>query len=143
MGLDEDATDDEALDDVPDADEVEELTRQALAAEEEADIQQLLGRIGRLPPDSKLHSLKDTLYELRQDGYRQTMVFTQYTDTMDFLREELLKNADLRLMCFSGRGGKSPPPTVAGAGSTVTRPNGGSAPVRPTSCCVRTPPPKA
>ena len=108
MGLDEDATDDEALDDVPDADEVEELTRQALAAEEEADIQQLLGRIGRLPPDSKLHSLKDTLYELRQDGYRQTMVFTQYTDTMDFLREELLKNADLRLMCFSGRGGEIP-----------------------------------
>ena len=36
------------------------------------------------------------------------MVFTQYTDTMDFLREELLKNADLRLMCFSGRGGEIP-----------------------------------
>ncbi len=108
MGLDEDATEDEGLDDVPDADEVEELTRQALAAEEEADIQQLLGRIGGLPPDSKLHSLKDILHELRQDGYRQTMVFTQYTDTMDFLREELLKNADLRLMCFSGRGGEIP-----------------------------------
>ena len=36
------------------------------------------------------------------------MVFTQYTDTMDFLREDLLKHADLRLMCFSGRGGEIP-----------------------------------
>ena len=36
------------------------------------------------------------------------MVFTQYTDTMDFLREELLKDAGQRLMCFSGRGGEIP-----------------------------------
>ena len=36
------------------------------------------------------------------------MVFTQYTDTMDFLREELRKDADSRLMCFSGRGGEVP-----------------------------------
>ena len=34
------------------------------------------------------------------------MVFTQYTDTMDFLRGEILKSTDQRLMCFSGRGGE-------------------------------------
>ena len=37
------------------------------------------------------------------------MVFTQYTDTMDFLREELLQGIPtLKLMCFSGRGGEIP-----------------------------------
>ena len=108
LGLEEDAPDDEAMDEIPDADEVGELERKVLSAEEEADIHNLLVRIDRLPPDSKLNSLKSTLHELRQDGYGQTMVFTQYTDTMDFLREELLKDADMRLMCFSGRGGEIP-----------------------------------
>ncbi len=107
-GVDEDVSDDEAVDEIPDAEEVEKLEREALAAEEEADIQSLLARIGQLPPDSKLESLKSTLAELRHDGYRQAMVFTQYTDTMDFLREALLKDADSRLMCFSGRGGEIP-----------------------------------
>jgi len=108
VSLDEDAPDDEAVDEVLDADEVEALERETLAAEEEADIQHLLDRIGKLPPDSKLESLKNTLDALRLDGYGQAMVFTQYTDTMDFLREELLKGAALRLMCFSGRGGEIP-----------------------------------
>ena len=108
MGLDEDAPDDETMDEILDADEVEVLEREALAAEEEADIESLLARIGQLPPDSKLGSLKSSLAELRQDGYRQAMVFTQYTDTMDFLRGEILKGTDQKLMCFSGRGGEIP-----------------------------------
>ena len=81
-------------------------SKQVLAAEETDDIRSLLDVIGGLPPDSKLTSLRKTLGELRGDGYRQIMVFTQYTDTMDFLRDELGKDADLRLMCFSGRGGE-------------------------------------
>ena len=108
MGLDEDAPDDETMDEILDADEVEELEREALAAEEEADIESLLARIGQLPPDSKLGSLKSILAELRQDGYRQAMIFTQYTDTMDFLRGKILKGTDQKLMCFSGRGGEIP-----------------------------------
>ena len=34
------------------------------------------------------------------------MVFTQYTDTMDFLRDQLGTGGSRRLMCFSGRGGE-------------------------------------
>jgi len=34
------------------------------------------------------------------------MVFTQYTDTMDYLREYLSRSINLRLMCYSGRGGE-------------------------------------
>ena len=106
--LDEDIPDDEAADEIADADEVAGLERDALANEEKADIDSLLAAVGHLPPDSKLGSLKEVLHELRKEGFGQAMVFTQYTDTMDFLREELLKNAEWKLICFSGRGGEVP-----------------------------------
>ena len=106
--LAEDIPDDEAADEIADADEVAGLERDALANEEKADIDSLLAAVGHLPPDSKLGSLKEVLHELRQEGFGQAMVFTQYTDTMDFLREELLKNAEWKLICFSGRGGEAP-----------------------------------
>ena len=116
-GLDEDVSDDETSDDAREAEEVALLEQQALVAEEAVDIQALLDGIGKLPPDSKLQELKDAIRELRWDGFTQAMVFTQYTDTMDFLRNELggaddLQAGDrrgpLRLMCFSGRGGEIP-----------------------------------
>ena len=108
MGLDEDAPDDETRDDIPDADEIAELKRRALAAEERGSIEALLERIRSLPPDSKLAGLRSALDALRRKGYEQAMVFTQYADTMDFLRDELRKNAGRRLLCFSGRGGETP-----------------------------------
>ena len=40
--------------------------------------------------------------DLRSDGYAQVMVFTQYTDTMDFIREELARDSDVRVICFLG-----------------------------------------
>ena len=48
------------------------------------------------------------LDDLTRDGYRQVMVFTQYTDTMDFLRRVLRERGGRRLLCFSGRGGEIP-----------------------------------
>ena len=107
-GLDEDAPDDEVADEVLDVGDLGVLEREVLATQEKADIQDILHRIGELPPDSKLQSLKAAIAELREVGYGQTMVFTQYTDTMDFLRGALLTDTDLRLMCFSGRGGEIP-----------------------------------
>ena len=102
----EDAPDDE-LSDIDNAEEVERLSRAALVADERSQIAALLDRARALPPDSKLAALKAVLAELRQQGYRQTMVFTQFTDTMDFLRDAL-QDGDARLMCFSGRGGEVP-----------------------------------
>ena len=103
----EDAPDDE-LADVDESDDLERLARDALVADERAQIVALLDRARALPPDSKLASLKAVLAELRGQGYRQAMVFTQFTDTMDFLRDALRQEADARLMCFSGRGGEVP-----------------------------------
>ena len=107
-GLDEDASDDELADENLDADDPAELQRQALAIEEAADIERLISRVRQLPADSKLATLRTVLEELRREGYRQVMVFTQYTDTMDFLRDELGQDSSRSLMCFSGRGGEVP-----------------------------------
>jgi hypothetical protein len=74
--------------------------------EEKSDIERLLTMIRRLPPDSKVERLRETIGELREQGYAQVMVFTQFTDTMDFLRREIGSNPSLRIMCFSGRGGE-------------------------------------
>ncbi len=87
-------------------DEVSELEQAALAQEEKDDIARLLDDIRKLPPDSKAGKLREELEKLGAAGYPQTMVFTQYTDTMDFLREELAGKTTLRVVCFSGRGGE-------------------------------------
>ena len=108
FGNDEDASDDEAGDSFQDAEEVADLERRALVAEERDDIAHLLAAVEALPPDSKLDVLSETLDSLRAGGYRQAMVFTQYTDTMDFLRDRLARRGGRRLMCFSGRGGEVP-----------------------------------
>ncbi len=118
-GSDEDAPDDTAADEVLEADEVAALERAALAAEEQDAIERLLARIAQLPPDSKLGHLRSVLGELRTDGFGQVMVFTQYTDTMDFLRRELGRDEDWRLMCFSGRGGEIP--SADGSWRTIDR----------------------
>ena len=118
--MDEDVPDDEAVDEFRDAGEWAMIVKsEALEAEEEDDIRSLLDRISRLPPDSKIGSLKSTLDKLRLDGYGQVMVFTQYTDTMDFLRQELRADPSSRLMCFSGRGGEVP--SIDGTWSLISR----------------------
>ena len=107
-GDEEDAPDGEAGEDLWDAEDVGARERAALAAEERAAAAELLERARALPPDSKLGALKAALAALRRDGYRRAMVFTQYADTMDFLREALLADGELRPLCFSGRGGEAP-----------------------------------
>ena len=108
FGNEEDTSDDETLDHVQDVDEVEDLELKSLAAEERAEIGILLAAVEALPPDSKLVALIESLDSLRAAGYEQVMVFTQYTDTMDFLRGQLLAAGGARLMCYSGRGGEVP-----------------------------------
>ena len=108
LGLDEDTPDDEVGDDIPDTEELAELEREALASEERVDIEDLLAQIRACPRESKLGKLKETLTGLREEGYGQAMVFTQYTDTMRSLRDELRKDGEVRLMCFSGFGGEVP-----------------------------------
>ena len=136
--LDEDLPDDDLDPEAADEAKAARLERQALAREELGAIEELLAGIRRLPRDAKFERLRLVLGELRSVGYGQVMVFTQFTDTMDFLREELTRGGaagdaaagggavgdgaaggeaasggsapggGLRLMCYSGRGGEIP-----------------------------------
>lgn len=102
----DDVSDDDARDEVMDAEEAARLEREALQLEERRDIEALLQRVAVLPPDSKVRKLIQVLGHLREEGYAQVMVFTQFTDTMDFLRTYLAANGHRSLLCFSGRGGE-------------------------------------
>jgi SNF2 family DNA or RNA helicase len=101
----------ESLDDIADGDEADtddavKLEQAALALEERSEIARLLALIRQLPADTKADRLRGFVDRLRGNGYPQAMVFTQFTDTMDFLRRELSRDSNLRIMCFSGRGGE-------------------------------------
>ena len=55
--------------------------------------------------DSKMERLKQELHRtfLQRDT---VLVFTQYTDTMDFVRDQLRQVYGARIACYSGRGGE-------------------------------------
>jgi len=102
----EDVPDDELAEEAMDADQALDLEQQALALEELGDIRALLTAAERLPHDTKAGVLLQVLRELREQGYKQAMVFTQYTDTMDFLRGRIADTFGTGVICFSGRGGE-------------------------------------
>lgn len=103
--VDEDILDDDAADEAMDVEEATGLLHAALVAEEKQNIQSLLDAVRRLPDDTKTGVLLAELVSLRGQGYTQALVFTQFTDTMDFLRDRV-RGAGFRVMCFSGRGGE-------------------------------------
>ncbi|MCS6855787.1 MAG: DEAD/DEAH box helicase, partial [Elioraea sp.] len=103
--VDEDFDQDEV--DAPEEEEAVALASDALRWEERQDIERLLAMSERLAPDTKLAELGKVIETLRAEGYAQVMVFTQFTDTMDFLRENLAARRDPgRIICLSGRGGE-------------------------------------
>lgn len=108
---DEDDSGDEADDDV-----VAAQKAAALHLEESGDIEQLLARVRKLPVDSKAVRLAEVLRSLQVGSfhamdnsllppYPQAIVFTQYTDTLDYLRD-YLKGEGFSILCYSGRGGE-------------------------------------
>jgi SNF2 family DNA or RNA helicase len=88
-----------------DIEAVSEDERRAFAFEEIATIDAIVEGIKRLPTDTKAIELSKVLNELNGSGYPQVMVFTQFTDTMDYLRDQIV-GAGKSVMCFSGRGGE-------------------------------------
>ena len=98
---------DNDLDDILDKDDVEKLEQKSLKQEEAKAIRQLLDKTRRLPIDTKVHSLLQVIENLQEKNYHQVIVFTQYTDSLDFLREQLSRHRNASsILCFSGRGGE-------------------------------------
>jgi len=119
IALEEDVPEDEAGDEALDVEETSDLERESLELEEKDEIRLLLERVSHLDQDTKASVLCRTIEELRGKGYRQVMVFTQYTDTMDFLRGVLAKKFGQSVLCFSGRGGEQM--TSTGGWNTISR----------------------
>jgi len=88
-----------------DVDELE-LTDRSLFRDEIVYVEDFLHALGMLGgQDSKVAQLLKDLGEVFRQ--RETaLVFTQYTDTMDYLREELRQSYGGQVACYSGRGGE-------------------------------------
>src|SRR5690606_26744650 len=99
-------------DDLEDADldldfgeELDERGRTPRFREELKYIDDFIAAIDRLGTDSKLAHLHDEIAEVFTR--RETLlVFTQYTDTMDYLRDQLVQVYGTQVACYSGRGGE-------------------------------------
>ncbi len=87
-------------------DEIEGAQQRVLQLEEQQEIQRLLGMVCKLPTDTKTWTLHEHIQTLKQSGYPQCIVFTQYTDTMRFLRQHLVGESGRKVVCFSGEGGE-------------------------------------
>jgi SNF2 family DNA or RNA helicase len=104
--LDEDLPQDEQADEQVGDDEAAAMAAAALSVEERGRIQELLKGIAKLGTDSKARMLVERLKQVFAEGYDSALVFTQYTDTMDFLKEYLGEQLDMPIGCYSGRGGE-------------------------------------
>lgn len=105
----ENISDDETSDETMDVEQANKLETEALQAEEVRELEFLLKQVKKLPVDTKAQVLRQQLQRIKHQGYKQIIIFTQYTDTMDFLRQYLLEtesNEPYRIICFSGRGGE-------------------------------------
>lgn len=76
-------------------------------AHEVGELQDFLGDLKKRPPqESKMEALRDELMAAFHGEHDTAVVFTQYTDTLDYLREQLRPTFQDRLVCYSGRGGE-------------------------------------
>ena len=80
-------------------------TDPVVAQQEKEEIGRLLAKLEQVDGDSKYNQFYHTLQQIRADG-RAALVFTEYTDTMDYLRDRLEGLFQSELGCYSGRGGE-------------------------------------
>lgn len=69
------------------------------------EVEKLLGEIERVSTDSKLNYFFDVLKSLTSEG-RRVLVFSEYKDTVEYLRDNLVSYYGQTLGCFTGDGGQ-------------------------------------
>ena len=108
VGVEQALTDDDIEQEDLDLDLAETLEGEATDVrlkDELGYVEDFLRQIDNLGTDSKLAHLRTQIGDVfkRRDT---VLVFTQYTDTMDYLREELKQVYGGQVACYSGRGGE-------------------------------------
>ncbi|MGC8761917.1 MAG: DEAD/DEAH box helicase [Bryobacteraceae bacterium] len=107
LGLsEEDVSLDEAADEVMAPEEAAELAASSAELEERDRILELLRAIAKLNTDTKARRLHAELVSVFAADSESAIVFTQYTDTMEYLREFLAREMpDVPVASYSGSGG--------------------------------------
>ena len=77
-----------------------------LLEQEIEELESFVGELANIDQDPKISQLIDDLNELDREGHNRAIVFTQYTDTMDFIRESLVSIHGETVATYSGRGGE-------------------------------------
>src|SRR5262249_11943519 len=81
-------------------------TSPAVAQAELREVDRLLGELQALQGrDTKRDRFFDELKRVTADG-RPTLVFTEYADTLEYLRDRLAPHYGTALGCYSGEGGQ-------------------------------------
>jgi SNF2 family DNA or RNA helicase len=102
----EDVSLDELEEDVMAVEDAQVEAQAGLLAEEKDEINRLLRLIAQLGTDSKARTLRDELRVAWADGYDSAIVFTHYTDTMNYLKEFLAGELpEVPIACYSSKGG--------------------------------------
>jgi Helicase conserved C-terminal domain len=71
------------------------------------EVEEFLSLLKDRPPDeTKMRQLGDDLRDAFMFGHQSVLVFTQYTDTMDYLRDRLVGTYGEAVGTYSGRGGE-------------------------------------
>jgi superfamily II DNA/RNA helicase len=68
-------------------------------------LQDYITALGQIAVDSKFEVFQEQLNRIVADGHR-VIIFTQYLDTLDFIRDRLVARYGNQLSCYSGRGGE-------------------------------------
>ena len=104
-----------------DVETVSEEERRALATEEIGTIEDIVEAISKLPVDTKARRLVEELSDQAATGFSHAMVFTQFTDTMDFLRTTSPRQPAVQRYASRVGREKCVAPTGAGQRSPVRR----------------------
>jgi len=70
------------------------------------ELESFVDELAEIDKDPKIGQLIDDLDELDREGHNRAIVFTQYTDTMDFIRQSLVSTHGETVATYSGRGGE-------------------------------------
>jgi hypothetical protein len=84
---------------------VTEEGKQLIEEEIEA-LEEFVNDLDRVDTDPKIQQLYEDLDELDRAGHNRVIVFTQYADTMDFIRDSLVGLLGSTIATYSGRGGE-------------------------------------
>jgi ERCC4-related helicase len=102
----EDVSQDETIDEAMSAEDAQELADRAVGREEVEHIHSLLRDIAKVNVDSKAKRLLAELRAVMAEGFDSAIVFTQFTDTMEYLRELAgTELPELAVASYSGAGG--------------------------------------